>query len=168
MGYARGMRTAIMGMGIPGSGKTTYLRPLAERYGFIYLCPDDIRMELTGDPTDHTREEAVWDLARARIQQAFEGNASVVVDATFRIRRYRKEFVEFLREAGAHTVIGVYAQVPLEVAQERNQTRSRRVPPDVLLRMHASLAQEPPSLEDGFDALFTLDEFTELEEKLLS
>ena len=156
-----------MGMGIPGSGKTTYLKPLAERYGFTYVSPDEIRMELTGDAADQSHDEDVWMLARARIAQALEGNGSVVMDATFSRARYRKEFVDFLREAGAHMVIGIFANVSLEVAYERNQTRDRTVPTDVLHRMHTALVKEPPSLEDGFDALFTLDEFSELEGRML-
>ncbi|MEK7511362.1 MAG: ATP-binding protein [Patescibacteria group bacterium] len=166
-GTLQGMRTVIMGMGIPGSGKTTYLKPLAERYGFTYVSPDEIRAELTGSATDQSRDEDVWTLARARIAQALEGNASVVMDATFSITRYRAEFVDFLREAGAHMVIGIVAEVELETALERNQSRDRVVPREVVERMHASFIKEPPSLEDGFDALFTLDEFVELEGKLL-
>ena len=157
-----------MGIGIPGSGKTTYLRPLAERYGFIYVSPDLIREEVTGDTADQSQDDAVWELARGRINEALSANASVVVDATFRVRRYRREFVDFLRAAGAHAVLGIYADVPLALAQERNQGRERVVPEDVLRRMHASLTNEPPSLEDGFDAIFTLDEFAEVEQRLLS
>jgi predicted kinase len=47
------MSQAIIGIGIPGSGKTTYLKPLAARMGLPYVSLDDIRQELTGDAADH-------------------------------------------------------------------------------------------------------------------
>jgi predicted kinase len=162
------MRTVVMGIGIPGSGKTTLLEPLAKRLGLIYVSPDEIRKELTGDMADPSRDEEAWDIARSRIKEALAGNADVVVDATFRIRHWRRKFVDFLRDAEAHAVYAFFANVPLEVANERNRGRNRVVPYDVLERMHASLAKDPPTLRDGFDAVFTLEDFDELETRLRS
>ena len=42
------MKKLIMGIGIPGSEKTTVLKTFAEKYNYSYICPDDIRLELTG------------------------------------------------------------------------------------------------------------------------
>jgi len=38
------MKKVIMGIGIPGSGKTTILKEFADKNGYEYICPDDIRL----------------------------------------------------------------------------------------------------------------------------
>jgi dephospho-CoA kinase len=46
------MAKIIIGIGVPGSGKTTALKPFAERNTYTYISPDDIRAELTGNAAD--------------------------------------------------------------------------------------------------------------------
>jgi predicted kinase len=153
------MSIAIIGIGIPGSGKTTVLKKLAETLPAAYVCPDDIRAEVSGgDPTNHEHEEAVWALARIRALQALEGGEHVILDATFTHTEGRKEFVELLREGGATQIVGAYAEVPLEVAEKRNRDRGRIVPLPILRRKHESLLKAPPTLLEGFDAIVPMTE----------
>ncbi len=72
-----------MGIGIPGSGKTTIIKAFADRNNYTYICPDDIRTELTGDPRDQTKNKEVWETARQRVSEAIHQGKTVVVDATF-------------------------------------------------------------------------------------
>jgi predicted kinase len=44
------MSKLILGIGLPGSGKTTALKPFAEKNGYIYISPGDIREELSVVP----------------------------------------------------------------------------------------------------------------------
>ncbi len=157
------MRKVIIGIGIPGSGKSTLLQKFATKNKYVYVCPDDIREELTGDPQDQTQNAEVWQEAYKRAQEYLALGKSVVFDATFTYSPQRIEFIEFVREHGAQKVQGVYLDVDLETAKERNASRERVVPEHVLERMHASLGENAPQLSDGFDMLITLDE----EQKLI-
>lgn len=158
------MKKVIVSIGIPGSGKSTILRKFAEKHGYTYICPDDIRMELTGDPADQTRNRAVWSETRKRTREALGRNETVVVDATFANAKQRQDFIDTAREAGAEKVQGLYFNVPIDIAKDRNSNRERVVPEYVLDRMQNFLEKSAPNVENEFDSLFTLDEQGELTE----
>jgi predicted kinase len=157
-----GMSVAIIAIGIPGAGKTTVLKPLAERYGLTYINRDDIREEILGDARDQSQNKAVWEESNRRTAASLAHGTGVVLDNTFVESWKRKDMISFLHEAGASPIIGVFADVPLTIAKERNKGRDRVVPDDVLEWMHATLQKEPPSLAEGFDALIGLDEIEKL------
>ncbi len=156
------MSKVIMGIGIPGSGKSTILKAFANKNNYIYICPDDIRTELTGNPIDQTKNKEVWETTYQRASEAIRSEATVVVDATFANAGQRKSFLEFLRNAGAQKIEGLYVNTPLEIAKERNASRERKVPEHVLERMSGFMKENPPEINDGFDALFILDENQEM------
>ncbi|HEX2792451.1 MAG TPA: AAA family ATPase [Candidatus Paceibacterota bacterium] len=160
------MTLAIIGIGIPGSGKTTVLKPFADRTGFAYVNRDDIREELLGDAEDQSHNRLIWEEANLRTKEAVERGESVVLDSAFVDAWKREHMIAYLRELGIATVIGAYADVPLAVAKERNEARERVVPEYVLDAMHAKLAAAPPSLDEGFDALVPLDEIERLGDRI--
>lgn len=139
----------IVGIGVPGCGKTTYLKPLARVQGMTYLNADDIREELTGDPANHAREADVWRLMHERLEQALS-EKDVVVDATYTKRRDRRELIEHARAAGATEIVGYWFDTPLVECLKRNQARERVVPGPVIANMHRRLHLNPPSTEEGF------------------
>lgn len=152
----------IIGIGTPGSGKTTVMKNFAEKYGYVYICPDDIREELTGSVIDQSKNREVWAEAHKRVKEQFGHGKTVVFDATFTNPEQRKEFLAFARENGAEKIQGVYLDVDLETAKERNEKRERKVPSYVLERMDKSIRDFPPNIKDGLDSVFTLDEEQEL------
>lgn len=143
---------AIIGIGIPGCGKTTLLKPLAERGGLAYVNGDDIRAELTGDPRDHSKEELVWQTAFDCIRTALQGKG-VVVDATHSKRKDRRKMTVFCREHGAKQIIGYWIKTPIQACLERNEARERIVPPVSIHKMHRRLSINPPTTEEGFDEI---------------
>ena len=158
------MKKLIIGIGIPGSGKTTVLKDFAKKWEYIYICPDDIRAEMTGDPSDQSKNKEVWDEARKRVQDHFQKGDTIVFDATLANQEQRKEFLAFARKNGAEKIEGIFLDIPLELAKERNEGRKRKVPEHVLEKMDESIRNFPPEIEDGLDALFTLDENQKLVE----
>jgi predicted kinase len=153
-----------MGIGIPGSGKTTVLKKLADDYGYSYICPDDIRQELTGRANNLSKEPQVWDEAYRRLEQNIKNGKTVIFDATFNSPQMRSKCLNAARKYGVEKIQGIHLDIPLELAQKRNRFRERVVPEIVLNKMHAKLEADPPDITEGFDTLFTLDEFQKLAE----
>ncbi|MEJ0053949.1 MAG: AAA family ATPase [bacterium] len=156
------MAKLIMGIGVPGSGKTTILKPFAEENSYTYISPDDIRFEMLGDATEQSKNKEVWEEAHRRTADALRRGETVVFDATFAKDFERKEFIRFAREHGASKVQGMVAAVPMEVALERNRLREPMVPEHAIRRMHNMLIRTPPVVEDGFDSVFDIGELQQL------
>lgn len=156
------MADLILGIGAPGSGKSTILKPFAEERGYHYISSDEIREELFGDAKDQSNNAAVWREVNRRVSDVLHAGHAVVVDATFAEQDRRREFVQFGRSQGADRVLGVYVAVPYAVAVERNGLRERSVPVHALNRMHNMLMENPPHTDDGFDAVFRVSELDEL------
>lgn len=159
------MSVALIAIGIPGSGKTTLLRPLADEYGLTYISKDDIRAELLGSAEDQSRNRDVWEEANRRAVDALANGQGVLLDGTYVERWKRHDAIALLRDAGADSIIGVIADVPIPVAKERNRLRDRVVDETVIDWMHAKLLEEPPALEEGFDALLTFEQLELLRER---
>jgi predicted kinase len=158
------MPKVIIGMGIPGVGKTTTLKSFAERNGYAYLCPDDVREEILGDAMDQSQNKEIWDEVRTRTAKYLNEGQTIVVDATFTNPEQRSHFLNYVREHGADRIQGVFVDAPTEVARERNKLRERKVPEFEIDRMAKNLQEHPPEVEDGFDSLFTIDEYQKLKE----
>lgn len=156
------MKKVIMGIGVPGSGKTTILKTFAEKNNYSYICPDDIRFELTGDHSNQTKNKEVWKIAYDRVGKELQSGNTVVFDATFVNEKQRKDFISYIKEEGAEKVQGVFLDVPIKIAKERNASRERVVPEYVMDRMHKMLQEFSPEIRDGFDSLFVLDESGDL------
>ena len=157
-----------MGIGVPGAGKTTALKALAEKYGYIYISPDDIRKELLGDAAGQSKNKEVWREADRRMVEALRNGEGVVVDGAFADHKQRREFIAFAKQNGAERVEGIFMDTPLEIAKERNRGRDRKVPEYAIDRMEQGIRAFPPRIDDGFDAMFVLDESHRLKEVFMA
>jgi len=75
---------AILCMGIPGSGKTTWRKKFVEKHPeYVVICPDDIRREINGSVNmDFKTEESVWKEVDLRILYGFQNNKNIILDST--------------------------------------------------------------------------------------
>ena len=144
--------TVIIGIGLPGSGKSTVLKPLAASRGMAYISPDDVRLELAGDTRDHSKEVQVWKTVHRRLADAI-GSGGAVLDATHAKAKDRRSIAAFSREQGASNIIGYWMQTDIDTAIRRNAVRDRQVPVDVIRKMDTSLRSDPPSTDEGFDSI---------------
>jgi len=151
-----GNRGVLIGIGIPGAGKTTRLTELALDKGIIRLSPDDIRERLLGDYRDNSQNNLVWQRLYSQIRAVLRGG-SVIVDGSGTNPMFRRQDIELYRSWGAQRVIGVVFVAPLKVALQRNAAREKPVPEEGIQHFYELLTEYPPGLEDGFDEIHVID-----------
>lgn len=145
----------IVGIGVPGCGKTTYLKPLAKELSLKYINPDDIRQEITGNATNHSKELEVWNLVHSSLIEALK-NRGAIVDATYTKKKDRRKLIELCRQNGASEIIAYWFNLPLKTCIERNNSRKRAVPEIAIKKMHNRLKMNPPTTNEGFDKIVVI------------
>ena len=147
-------------VGCPASGKSTVRAAITRLHmlGLICetICPDDIRMRMTGDATDQSANVAVWRYAIERLGTLLSMHGVMVIfDATASHVRDRRRLAT---EAHVHDAIAIeiWCDTPLEQCYERNDARERHVPRDVIRRMHSSISMNPPTGDQFADAVIVI------------
>ncbi len=91
----RDLPTLTFLIGIPGSGKSTFINNNKFENTLI-INPDSIRKELTGNISDRTRNYEVWTIAKQRAKEALSKNINVIIDGTNTAKSRRLQFINGL------------------------------------------------------------------------
>jgi predicted kinase len=78
-------------IGIPGSGKSTWLKNQDDLQ--YVVCPDSIRDWLTGDISNQTQNDVVWKIALHTTLWAICNSLDVTLDATNVNTSLRRDFL---------------------------------------------------------------------------
>jgi predicted kinase len=134
----------VITVGLPGSGKSTYLA----RLGVNAISSDEIRRLIVDDPHDQTIHARVFAAIRFLVRQRLAvGRPKTYVDATHLTPWERRPYVKMAERYGCK-LEALYFDVPVEVCIERNRNRQPMVPEEAIREM--SRAMIPPTKEEGF------------------
>lgn len=126
--------------GAPGSGKTTYALDLVKTDpSYVRVNRDDIRKMVSGEYViaDKLERTLVSEVQHATILSALKAGKNVVIDNTNAKMAYIKEIVSKYHELATFDV--KYLHTDIEELLERNRTREKPVPVDVIYRMYNSV-----------------------------
>jgi predicted kinase len=130
-------------VGLPGSGKSTYLA----RLGVNPISSDDIRRLIADDPLDQTMNARIFSVIRYLVRQRIAAGRPVTyVDATHLTLWERKPYVILAQRYGC-TLEALFFDVPVELCIARNQARDRVVPEEAIRKMAGQMI--PPSAREG-------------------
>ncbi|HEY9793423.1 MAG TPA: ATP-binding protein [Candidatus Obscuribacterales bacterium] len=132
------MKQLVLLVGVPGSGKTTLAQRLVDR-GYVWLNADQIRHEVHGDEGDQSKSEVVFGIFFSRLEEALEKGQDVVIDNTNINQKHRSPILQRAIKAGYQDIQLWVLDVPLEVCLERNKTRNRQIPDEIVTNYYNTL-----------------------------
>ena len=140
----------VITVGLPGSGKSTYLA----RLGVNAISSDEIRRLIADDPHDQTMNARIFAVIRYLIRQRIAARRPVTyVDATHLTPWERAPYVLLAQRYGC-TLEALFFDTPLEICIARNKSREREVPEEAIRTMAQKMI--PPSKDEGFAEITTI------------
>ena len=143
------VRTVIMTVGLPGSGKSTWARRYAAEHGFVIHSSDGVRERIYGDESVVGDFDEVFGILYEDVDRSLSEGRDVIIDNTGLTLRAR-EVVKTYHDRGFRTVAVVF-DTPLGTCLRRNASRDRKVPEDVIRGMARRMRE--PSIDEGFDEI---------------
>jgi predicted kinase len=136
----------VLLVGLPGSGKSTWA---AGKPGV--LSSDALRDLLADDPANQTIHARVFRVLRILLKHRLELKRPVTyIDATNLTPKERLPYVNLAHSLDAD-IEALFFDVPPEECIRRNQTRDRKVPPEVIQAMSKKLIRPTP--KEGFSSV---------------
>lgn len=141
-------------IGIPCSGKSTYISKYLNNPKTIIVSSDKIRKDLTGTyEFSSENNNLVFDIVKNEVQSALSKRINVVVDATNTNKKYRKDLIKISKGCDCNTIAIVF-KTPLSICLERNYKRcaEKMVPEEIIIRM--AQFDNNIKITEGFDEIY--------------
>jgi predicted kinase len=154
-----GQVTLYITIGIPGSGKSTWVRNNLRVSGKIIVALDEIRKKRYGffpQNLNDDLESEVWKEAISQAVSAIEAGNDAVIDSMALTIEFRRKIFKMIAEGtdAKFNKIAIFIDTPVEVAIQRNYSRQKIVKEETILDMSRHL-QEPTEAE-GFQKVIRI------------
>lgn len=141
------LKKVYLMVGIPGSGKSTWIKSQLEKTGGAWISRDEVRFSMIKENEEYfSRENDVFAQWIKNINTAIKDASieNIYVDATHISEASRNKTLLRLNLSNVK-VIPVVMATPLDVCLERNNMRSGRecVPDEVINNMYRSFKNNP-------------------------
>lgn len=145
---------AVVMMGAPGSGKSTFAHNLMKQNDFTYVNYDSIRKQLYGDESI----QGSWkEISKVVDELISTSKGNIIVDGCHHSPQYRREICQKLKENSYNYIVGVFVNSSLGNCLKQNLSRSRQVPEEVIKRIWEKLNEDKDELLTFFDKLTIYD-----------
>lgn len=137
-------------VGLPGSGKSTYIKSL----GAAAISSDEIRQLISDDPANQSIHRRVFGVLRDLVKHRLELKRPVTfIDATNLTTYERRPYIK-LADLYDCDIEAIFFDVSMEECQRRNGGRDRVVPDEVIAEMAKRLT--PPDVSEGFSRVIVI------------
>jgi predicted kinase len=148
------MNTLYITVGLPGSGKSTYVKNFIKDKDIEYLSSDSLRAVYGKDETDQSVTSIVFGHIKRKVDELLKDGKNVLVDATSVNRKERSDYINTAKKYGAKVVAIVFKmdrQGLIDRNKKRGEQGGRVVPDFVIDKMLAKY--EEPSYIEGIDVI---------------
>ena len=136
-------KVLIMPIGIPGSGKSTYMRELGIKFLIPIVSSDKVREILYGDESIQGNSNKVFNEVYRRVNNYLREEHCCILDAT-NVKWTTREVAR--DRARADEYVYILMKTDFEECKKRNAARERVVPEYVLDEMYWNFRQDSPLL----------------------
>ena len=148
------MNTLYITVGLPGSGKSTYVKNFIKDKEIEYLSSDSLRAVYGKSEEDQTVTPLVFGHIKRKVDEFLKDGKNVLVDATSVNRKERSDYINTAKKYGAKVVAIVFKmdrQGLIDRNKKRGEQGGRVVPDWVIDKMLAKF--EEPSYDEGIDVM---------------
>lgn len=155
------MKNIFVLCGIPGSGKSTWIKNKLDQFGGTQISRDNIRFELLKEGEEYfSHESEVLEKFYKRIKESSlnPNEKDIYIDATHLSLKVRQATLDAIYKSKEIQIMAVNFNVSLNEALRRNEQRSglAKVPRSVIRRMYNQKVD--PTFEEGFDMIIEVDD----------
>ena len=146
--------TLYITVGLPGSGKSTYVKNFIKDKDIEYLSSDSLRAIYGKSEEDQTVTPLVFGHIKRKVDEFLKDGKNVLVDATSVNRKERSDYINTAKKYGAK-VVAIVFKMDRQGLIDRNKKRGEqggRVVPDFVIDKMLNKFEEP-SYSEGIDVL---------------
>jgi predicted kinase len=148
------MNTLYITVGLPGSGKSTYVKNFIKDKDIEYLSSDSLRAVYGKSEEDQTVTPLVFGHIKKKVDELLKDGKNVLVDATSVNRKERSDYINTAKKYGAK-VVAIVFKMDRQGLIDRNKKRGEqggRVVPDFVIDKMLNKFEEP-SYSEGIDVI---------------